>query len=110
MTINAVLLVFAVAGGIAAGIVFFGGLWWTVQRIPNAKSPALLLLGSSVIRLLLAMVIFYAVMTVGGHMMYLIVAMVAFIAVRTVMVNVIRPRGECAQSGRKEKTTYAIES
>ncbi|PJF27435.1 MAG: hypothetical protein CUN53_04065 [Phototrophicales bacterium] len=32
----------ALMGGMALGAVVFGGLWWTVRRLPTAKSPALL--------------------------------------------------------------------
>ncbi|MFT5934619.1 MAG: F1F0 ATPase subunit 2, partial [Hydrogenophaga sp.] len=36
--------------GAALGGVFFGGLWWTVQRGANSPSPARWFLGSFVLR------------------------------------------------------------
>ena len=40
----------AVLVGFAAGLAFFGGLWWTVRRLPSARHPALLSLTSGLLR------------------------------------------------------------
>jgi F1F0 ATPase subunit 2 len=42
------LLVFT--GGFALGGFFFGGLWLTVSKVPTSERPALLMLGSFLIR------------------------------------------------------------
>ncbi|WP_394699723.1 ATP synthase subunit I [uncultured Anaeromusa sp.] len=40
----------AFAGGLAAGGIFFGGLWWTVRRVVFVKYPVRVLLGSFILR------------------------------------------------------------
>lgn len=37
--------------GLAAGLVFFGGLWWTTQRLALTRRPGLLLTTSLISRL-----------------------------------------------------------
>jgi F1F0 ATPase subunit 2 len=76
-----------------AGAIFYGGLWWTVQRLQEASSPALLVIGSLFVRLVLAMAIFYGIMAAGGELLYLGIALVVFLIVRMVMVGRIRPQG-----------------
>lgn len=53
----------AVALGVGAvlGAVFFGGLWWTVQRGAVSASPGRWFLGSFVLRSALVLAGFYAV-------------------------------------------------
>jgi F1F0 ATPase subunit 2 len=41
------------AAGLLLGLLFFGGLWWTTQRLPASPRPALLLLGSFSLRVVL---------------------------------------------------------
>lgn len=49
-------------GGLGIGAVFFGGLWWTVRQGVTSKRPALLFLGSIVVRMGFALAGFYRVM------------------------------------------------
>lgn len=49
----------AVLGGVMIGLLFFGGLWWTVQRGVTARRPALLFLGSLLLRMSIAVGGFY---------------------------------------------------
>ena len=39
-----------VAAGSALGLLFYGGLWWTIRRLSTARSPAALALASFWIR------------------------------------------------------------
>lgn len=80
----------AVLGGALAGLLFFGGLWWTVQRIPYVKRPVVLTLSSLLLRLALTMVVFYTIMAVTGHVLYLGLALAVFIAVRVFMAGQVR--------------------
>jgi F1F0 ATPase subunit 2 len=41
--------------GAALGGLFFGGLWWTVQRLTSSKHPALMLGGSFMVRMGIAL-------------------------------------------------------
>lgn len=45
--------VVGVVAGAWLGLVFFGGLWWTTQRLATARQPGLLLAGSLLIRLVI---------------------------------------------------------
>ncbi len=49
----------ALLGGLALGVFFFVGLWWTVRRGVMAAQPAAVFLGSMVFRTLVVMVGFY---------------------------------------------------
>lgn len=46
MSLAVISLVFAFAGGLALGVVFFGGLRLTLAQLPRSRRPALLLLVS----------------------------------------------------------------
>ncbi len=52
---------FVLAGlaGLLLGATFFGGLWWTVRKGLTAKQPALWFLGSTLLRMGIALVGFY---------------------------------------------------
>ena len=41
--------------GIPLGLAFFGGLWWTVNRLPKARRPHLFWSASLALRLALAL-------------------------------------------------------
>ncbi|XKE46232.1 ATP synthase subunit I [Halomonas organivorans] len=60
----------ALAGGLFAGTglggVFFGGLWFTVRRLPGARRPALTLWGSLLLRFALALTCFLWLVRSGG--------------------------------------------
>lgn len=40
----------AFAAGLGLGAFFYGGLWWTVQRLPAIRHPAVWMLSSFVLR------------------------------------------------------------
>lgn len=40
----------AMAAGIGLGLLFYGGLWWTVRHAADFRRPALALLGSALLR------------------------------------------------------------
>ena len=44
-------MILGLISGIALGVFFYGGLWMTVQRMPAARHPAALVLGSLVVRM-----------------------------------------------------------
>jgi F1F0 ATPase subunit 2 len=79
----------ALAAGGIAGAVFFGGLWLTVKRIITARQPALLMIGSLIIRAAIVMVIFYVAS--AGEVMRLIACLVGFILMRVFMVRYLQP-------------------
>ncbi|MBZ5611389.1 MAG: ATP synthase subunit I [Acidobacteriia bacterium] len=52
---NAVAFLIRLLGGLAVGIFFYGGLWFTVNRLATSRYRALLLIGSFGIRTLVVL-------------------------------------------------------
>jgi len=46
-------MVYSFFGGIILGLIFFGGLYYTTQKLPKAKKPALLMFSSITIRMII---------------------------------------------------------
>ncbi|MBD3323435.1 ATP synthase subunit I [candidate division KSB3 bacterium] len=72
--------------GAGLGGLYFGGLWWTVSKIPEARRPMLLTLGSLVVRLALVVLLFYLVAQYGGWKP-LIACFLGFLVSRVLMVR-----------------------
>jgi F1F0 ATPase subunit 2 len=87
-------LMLALVTGISLGAIFFGGLWWTVQKGVSSKQPALWFLGSLVARTWLAMAGFYFVGR--GNWVRLPVCLVGFIAARLMVTRFTRPEASHA--------------
>ena len=86
---EALSLMLALVTGISLGAIFFGGLWWTVQKGVSSKQPALWFLGSLVARTWLAMAGFYFVGR--GNWVRLPVCLVGFVAARLIVTRYTRP-------------------
>jgi F1F0 ATPase subunit 2 len=54
-------LILALLAGLLLGAIFFGGLWWTIQKGVSSKQPALWFLGSLLLRTMIAVTGFYFV-------------------------------------------------
>lgn len=89
MTISDVFL--PVSAGAALGAIFFGGLWWTVRRALSSQRPALLVLGSMLVRTGLVVVGFYFVS--GGQWQRLLFCLAGFVAARLIVTWML-PRAE----------------
>jgi F1F0 ATPase subunit 2 len=74
--------------GMGAGLLYFGGLWWTVRRLPTARQPALLTLGSFFVRTGLSLAAFY--FASGGQWQRILASLLGFIIVRVFLVRRIR--------------------
>jgi F1F0 ATPase subunit 2 len=79
------ILVLAFVAGLGLGLFYFGGLWLTVQRLPQARHPGLLTLVSLIVRLGLTLAVFYLVM--AGRWERLLACLVGFLLVRLVLVR-----------------------
>ena len=51
----------AMAAGALLGVIFFGGLWWTVRRGMSSEWPALWFFGSLMLRMSTALIGFFVV-------------------------------------------------
>ena len=87
MTETLTLVLAWVAGG-ALGAMFFGGLWWTVQKTLSSTRPAFWLFGSLLLRMTLALTGFYFV--AGGHWQRLLACLAGFVVARLIVTRLIR--------------------
>lgn len=79
------------AGGLL-GLIFFGGLWLTVQRIPSSRSPHLLLAVSFLLRLAVILTGFYLLVPWGWQAM--MIAMGGLLIVRQLLLK-LKGRTDC---------------
>lgn len=90
MNIEPLTVMFALAGGAVLAAAHFGGLWWTLRRLPTVRQPAVLMLGSFLGRATATAAGFTLLM--GDEWQRLLVGLAAFLAVRTIVVRRLRPR------------------
>lgn len=88
---EALTLALAWLAGSGLGVIFFGGLWWTVRKGVSAAQPALWFFGSSLLRMGVALGGFYVVY--GGHWERLVACLVGFFMARLVVTRLTRPSG-----------------
>ena len=79
------LMILAFVAGIALGIIFFGGLWFTVKKIVTAKIPALWVLGSFIVRVGIVLLGFYFIG--AGNWQRLLICLLGFIAARFIVIH-----------------------
>ena len=82
------LLALALSAGLLLGVIFFGGLWWTVRRGVASERPAFWFFGSLLLRMSIALAGFYFVS--GGHWERLLLCLVGFIVARLVVTWLTR--------------------
>jgi F1F0 ATPase subunit 2 len=82
-------LIIGFIAGIILGLIYFGGLWFTVRWITKVRQPALLVVGSFAVRSAIVLLGFYQVL--GGSSGQLIACLVGFFATRIVLTRVLRP-------------------
>ena len=81
-------MLMAFLAGMGAGVFYSGGLWWTVRRLPTARQPALLTLGSFLVRTGLSLAVFYVVS--GGHWERILASLLGFMIMRGFLVRRVR--------------------
>ena len=100
---DAMTLVLAGLAGLLLGAFFFGGLWWTVKRSMVSPQPALLVLGSFLLRTAVALGGFY--LAVQGGWQSLLACMGGFLVARVLLTRFIG-----AQHPEPAKQTQRIPS
>ena len=95
---EALSLVQALVTGALLGAMFFGGLWWTVQKVVSSQWPALWFLGSLLLRTSIALAGFYFFAL--GHWERLVVCLIGFVIARLIVARLIRST---------EKPTYVAQ-
>ena len=85
----------AVPAGALLGLFFFGGLWWTVNRLSTAVNPTLLFAVSFVLRVAVVLLSFYLLLMQGPFV--LLAGLAGFLAARILVVSRFRPHQQPAQ-------------
>ncbi len=90
-----VMMAYALSAGLLLGGVFFGGLWWTVNRGLTARQPALWFVVSLLLRLAITLAGFYWV--AGSDWRRLLICLAGFVIARQIVTRMTRDRGgaEC---------------
>lgn len=82
-------------GGFVLGIVFFGGLWFTVKKAVTSARPALWFLSSFFIRVSITLVGFYY-LSQGAWKNFLI-SVLGFIIARTIIIYLTKDESRSLQ-------------
>ena len=85
---NIIALTLAFLAGAALGLLYFGGLWWTVQKVVLSKYPMLWFFGSLVLRMSIALAVFYFIGR--GRWEKLLLCLLGFIVARFAVVRFTR--------------------
>jgi F1F0 ATPase subunit 2 len=93
-------LVSALIAGFFLGAIFFGGLWWTVQKGLSSRWPAIWFLGSLLLRTTTAVAGFY--FASGGHWERLLISLLGFFIMRRIVITLTRLPDEYTNQLTKE--------
>ncbi|MBK8795207.1 MAG: ATP synthase subunit I [Anaerolineales bacterium] len=99
-------LVLALVTGVLLGAIYFGGLWWTVQKVVLSKWSALWFLGSLLLRTSITLAGFYLV--AGGHWERLLVCLLGFVLARLIVTLRLRS-GQARLTRATEKPTSPVQ-
>jgi F1F0 ATPase subunit 2 len=90
--IDTLTLALAWVAGAVLGVMFFGGLWWTVRKGVSSQRPAVWFLVSLLVRMSLALAGIYVVSE--GHWERLLLCLVGFVMSRPIVTWLTRPARE----------------
>jgi F1F0 ATPase subunit 2 len=79
----------ALLAGMVLGALYFGGLWWTVQRLTSARHPGLLFLASFIGRTAVTLAGFFLI--AGGRWQRLLACLAGFVLARFLLVRRWQP-------------------
>ncbi len=92
-------------GGVALGMFFFGGLWWTVRAIVGSPGSALLQFASLVLRTSTTLVGFYVIG--GGDAGRLVACLAGFVLARMLVARWVRTSASPAPVPEAHRETRA---
>jgi len=81
-------LMMALLAGVLLGMIFYGGLWWTIRRSVPAKTLNVWLIGSFPFRAIIAVGGFYLVSR--GDWRSLLVCLLGFLIARVCVTRLLR--------------------
>ncbi len=82
-------LVLAGVTGLMLGVIFFGGLWWTVRRGTASSRPAVWFVGSFVVRTIVVLAGVYFV--AGESWQRLLLSLLGFLVARMLVTRLSPP-------------------
>jgi F1F0 ATPase subunit 2 len=91
-------LALAFLEGVVLGVIFFGGLWWTVRQGVSSKRVALWFLLSMVLRTCIVLLGFYYIL--GGNWQRLLVGLLGFVVARMIVVRFTRETEPASKSAQ----------
>jgi F1F0 ATPase subunit 2 len=92
MMINIHDLFFSFAAGTLIGLFYFGGLWWTLRRMPVLHEPIIWVIGSFLIRAALSLLGFY--FAAGGQWIRILICLLGFFLVRIIWVTPLKVQSQ----------------
>jgi F1F0 ATPase subunit 2 len=98
-------LALATLAGALLGAFFFGGLWWTVQQGVTSQRPAVLFLGSLLLRTAVVLIGFYFVSQ--GHWSRLVACLVGFFMARVIVVRRLAMAPADSRAHLEEEISHA---
>ncbi len=93
-------LVLVLVTGVLVGVMFFGGLWWTIRKGVSSKQPAFWFFGSLLLRTSITLAGFY--FASGGHWNRLLICLLGFVIARFIVMRLTGPPIEHYNSPAKE--------
>ncbi|MEP7244525.1 MAG: ATP synthase subunit I [Gammaproteobacteria bacterium] len=93
-------LLLAGVAGVMLGVMFFGGLWWTVRKGVSSRRPALWFLGGLLLRMSITVAGFYLV--AGGRWERLLACLSGFVLARLLVTWLTRTSNEHETRALKE--------
>ncbi|MHA4811401.1 N-ATPase subunit AtpR [Flavitalea flava] len=85
-------MILSFAGGILLGIIFFGGLWFTVKKVVASKMPALWILTSFILRISSTLFGFYFIGS--SNWQRLLLCTIGFIIARSIVLRYTKSNDE----------------
>lgn len=89
MRSDTLFLIVALADGIGMGVVYFGGLWLTIQILPVSKYPSLIMACSFFIRIAITLFGLYCIIY-DGRWDSLLAFMSGFLLMRVILIRQLR--------------------
>lgn len=89
----------ALVAGVVLGAIFFGGLWWTVQKMVSSKQPALWVFGSLMLRMGITLAGLYAIGR--GDWERLLACLLGFVIGRMLVTRLTRAIDAPANAARE---------
>jgi len=98
MISNIIYMILAFLAGIALGLFFFGGLWFTVKKSIASKIPAIWFFSSFIFRVGVVLICFYYISPGGWQ--YLVICLIGFIVARFVVTYITKSIDEKPIKGK----------